>query len=105
MPRIGDWLAAQTPAPPAVLMERIQAISGTATFETPAELARTLNGLALDLLQGVGADRSAATDLLAADALVSYAMEAAADDPAALKAFAASSAQRISMIASRGGDS
>ena len=86
-------------------MDRIEAVAGAATFETPAELAHALDDLALRVLKTVGSDRAAAPDLLAADALLTYAMEAAADDPAILESFAASSAIRIGGIASRGGNS
>jgi hypothetical protein len=47
----------------------------------------------------VGNDRSSADDLLVADALITYAMEAAADDCEQLDAIASRIAYRISATA------
>ena len=81
---LSAWLRSRTPASPPPLAERIQAItaahaSDTATAESllaSAETAMTT------LLRDGCLTREAALDLLAVDALVTFAFEAAADDPA-----------------------
>jgi hypothetical protein len=84
-------------------MDRIDAMVAQESFDTASELAHVLDELAVRVLQGVGEGREAAPDLLAADALLTYAMEAAAEDPQAFEAFAAASAERVATLASRGG--
>lgn len=53
---------------------------------------------AVALLDSVGDDRAAATHLLAADALITYAMEAAAENNADFDAFASAAATRIALV-------
>jgi hypothetical protein len=87
-PSIHDWLDARTPGAPETLDARIREMIGAdATFAsldvTEACLAAAERHLAL-LLAGDQRSRSCATDLLAVDALVTYAFEAAADEPSRL---------------------
>jgi hypothetical protein len=85
---IGEWLATRTPAPPAALMARVRDILGDAAdddarFATDRFLdaaERMVAGLLRDGRTG----RESAADLLAADALVTYAFEAASVDPGSL---------------------
>ena len=78
-----SWLEAREPRPPAELlthMRRVveeQAAAGTPTGDITTILAESaLRAFAVAVEHCD--DRSAATDLLAADALLTYAMEAAA---------------------------
>lgn len=91
------WLGARRPAPPEKLAERLRA----AAAEAPGPPPRALATLGLALLDGVAArplaGRELALDLLAADALVTYAFEAQAEEDvgglAALADFVARGAQ------------
>ena len=65
----------------------------------PGEIATVLIGIAEKILADLGDDRSAATDLLAADALITYAMESAAESRGDLESFAADAAARIARVA------
>lgn len=74
------WLAGRMPAPPAPLRERLEDAlaraddaAGVPAVLAEAALARLHDALAL------GDDRAAAFELLAADALLTYAFEAAAE--------------------------
>jgi hypothetical protein len=93
------WLEGRQPVPPASLRAQIDsALAGVpgAQPESPAlaegegRVAGVLGEAALDRLRaalGAGKDRRAAMDLLAADALLTYACEAAAEaGPDALEA-------------------
>jgi hypothetical protein len=77
---VGAWLASREPAPPAQLAERFARIGDGRRCADPRELARFLVGEATGILRGLGSGRSAAEDLLVADSLITYAMEASADD-------------------------
>jgi hypothetical protein len=87
---IAEWLRSRTPPAPEPLVARVEAALGgyrTADAERAPEL---LLGAAVGLLQPLlarkHAGRDAALDLLAADALVTYAFEAASADPEQLDA-------------------
>jgi hypothetical protein len=85
---IGEWLATRTPAPPAALMSRVRDMLGDAVHDD----ARFATDRCLDaaermvagLLRDARTGRESAADLLAADALVTYAFEAASAEPAGL---------------------
>jgi hypothetical protein len=62
------------------------------------DLPAALMSHAIALLDNVGDDRAAATHLLAADALITYAMEAAAESNADFDAFASAAATRIALV-------
>lgn len=93
-----DWLASRRPPAPPALQARIaSALDDTALRPAggpPDEWAiaeRCLDaavGLLDELLERPGAGREAALDLLTADALVTYAFEAAASNPERLDALA-----------------
>jgi uncharacterized membrane protein len=100
---VGDWLSARTPAPPAPLAERLRVSLGARlsdgsehTFESALETAESL----LAELIALGcAQRSRALDLLAVDALVTYAFEAAAESPDTLSARATAAMAEIARLA------
>lgn len=84
------WLAAKAPGAPAELIERAglwlaKATASGAASDQLAEAGRLALGAAI----ASSGHRPAAADLLAADALVTLALEArAVEDPAGLAAFA-----------------
>jgi hypothetical protein len=73
------WLDARRPAPPDALAARLHALADASPLALPDHLA----ALGLALLRRVSArpgdGRALALDLLAADALVTYAFEAQAE--------------------------
>ena len=96
------WVAAQEPPAPAALVERVG--GALARFDADDAAARPAHCLAaaeavLARLLADGAtgtrSREAALDLLAADALVTYAFEAASEVPAALPALARDAIERL----------
>jgi len=94
---LAGWLDAHTSRAPAALRARVreQALAADATRPLPSALADA----ALTVLRGVvvhPGDRSAALDLLAADALVTLALLAQAERaPQELEAFATSLLQAV----------
>jgi hypothetical protein len=89
------WLRARRPAPPDRLGQRMEAALST-TDVAHGDVVRALGDAAFDCLASslaIGPGRAAALDLLAADALLTYAWEAAADGGAqGLERFAAACA-------------
>jgi hypothetical protein len=80
-----EWLAARAPAAPALLAERLDRfVRALPEARLDATMTRAMCALGLRALEGslargeTGDD--AALDLLAADAFVTYAFEAAAED-------------------------
>lgn len=82
------WLASRTPEPPSALRARLDELLGDAldrpVSRLPDEAVARAEALVRDMLAQGRTGRDAALDLLAADALVTYAFEAAADEPALL---------------------
>ena len=85
-----DWLATRLGEGPGPLAERTRRLVDEAAAHLPLpERLATAAARALDSALSVGASRAAALDLLAADALVTLALEAIAEErPADLAAFA-----------------
>lgn len=94
--RIADWLASREPAPPELLAQMLGEIVHDERCD-PIGLPEALMTHAVGLLDDVGDDRAAAMHLLAADALITYAMEAAAENNADFDAFAAAAASRVAL--------
>ena len=101
--RARDWIAARAPAPPPALSNRLAEIVGEDVCESSESLPDLLISRAEELLAHIGNDRSSATDLLAADALITYAMEAAAEYSLDVERIASEAALRLATIPSRGG--
>lgn len=82
---VGDWLSARTPVPPPPLAARVHAALGTRLNECSSHAYEALLGTAQLLLAELiaigSAQRDRALDLLAVDALVTYAFEAASESP------------------------
>ncbi|MEO7367936.1 MAG: hypothetical protein ABIZ36_08265 [Gemmatimonadaceae bacterium] len=89
-----EWLESRTPAPPPNLAERLTEIVGVEALEGPAA-SNVLLERGIATLRAALSDRDGALDLLAADALITYSMEAAADDCATMDATAAEAIQQI----------
>lgn len=83
---LSDWLASRTPSPPPRLAARLAAAVPASESSDPDDTPRSLIAAAATILQATvdqpGNERNgtAALDLLAVDALVTYAVEAAAED-------------------------
>jgi hypothetical protein len=86
---VRDWVDARVPAPPPALGDRIAEALGEHTLNASASPYDACLDAALrllgDLLVPEALGRESAPDLLAADALVTYAFEAAADDLARIE--------------------
>jgi hypothetical protein len=100
---LSAWLDARRPIPPAALRARIDAALGSDLHADVADTAETLLAAGERLMRALLVDdatsRGSATDLLAADALVTYAFEAASERPADLSTRAATAMARISALA------
>jgi hypothetical protein len=100
---LSAWLDARRPIPPAALRARIDAALGSDLHADVADTAETLLAAGEWLMRALLVDdatsRGSATDLLAADALVTYAFEAASERPADLSTRAATAMARISALA------
>jgi hypothetical protein len=99
----GEWVAAHAAQPPVALRARLDGILATdpASGETtmvPAALMAAGQELLATILASGSTQRDAALDLLTADALVTYAFEAAADDPATLDARAADAMRAMAAV-------
>ncbi|MEO7713230.1 MAG: hypothetical protein ABIV10_09965 [Gemmatimonadaceae bacterium] len=82
---VREWLDGRTPAGPAVLRARIDDALGTAADGESATATSACLAAAQRLVEELMlrdcASRESALDLLAADALVTYAFEAASESP------------------------
>ena len=94
MTTLREWLAKRKPEPPAQLSARLAEIVGEEGFDGAAS-ANVLIERGIQTLRSALSDRDGAVDLLAADALITYAMEAAAEDFATMDATATDAIQRI----------
>ena len=100
---IAQWLDGRQPVPPPALGARLRELLGDASTRDARETAdvclaageRVLDAL----LRAEPPSRDMALDLLAADALVTYAFEAATTEPEALEQRAAAAMERISALA------
>jgi len=98
---LSAWIHARSPAPPPHLLSRIEVLAAhTARTAMPADALLDAAAAAMaDVLRGGCLTRGTALDLLAVDALVTYAFEAAADDPEQLDARTESAMARIAGLA------
>lgn len=98
---LSAWLRARTPVPPPQLVARIDAMTAaTAAHDAAADvLLASAEAAMAGLLRDGCLTRESALDLLAVDALVTYAFEAAADDPEHLEDRAIRALARISTLA------
>ncbi len=99
---VGAWLAALQPAPPLALAQRL-ALALAPFADEPAERAPEAcldagERLLDELLASGSTNRGSALDLLAVDALVTYAFHAAADSPQRLELRAARAMARLAAL-------
>lgn len=99
---IKEWLAAREPAPPAQLAAALSSAVGAWKCETLTNLPDALLARAESLLVSLGDGRESAESLLAADALITYAMEAAADDCASVDSVARVATKAMGSLAEKG---
>ncbi|MDE3054977.1 MAG: hypothetical protein KGL38_00875 [Gemmatimonadota bacterium] len=101
---IGDWLAGRTPAPPDALARRVRELLAADLSRDAAGAHQACEAAAEALLErllaGRETGRETALDLLAVDALVTYAFEHAASQ-GDLDAEAAGAMQRIAALGAR----
>lgn len=101
---VGEWLAAIEPVPPAALHARLadlmSASAGRPVADVPEVCLEAGERLLDALLTSGTTARATALDLLAVDALITYAFQAASDDPARLEARAAQAMTRIAALPS-----
>jgi hypothetical protein len=98
----GQWVAAHAEQPPAALRARLDAILNVESADRDTPVAPALLDAGQELLATIlgsgSVHRDAALDLLTADALITYAFEAAADDPSSLDARAAQAMRAIAAV-------
>lgn len=99
---LAAWLDARRPEPPAALRARIDAALGDDLHgdvdDVAERLLRAGERLVQSLLGENATSRGSAIDLLAADALVTYAFEAASERPGDLSKRAAAAMVRIAAL-------
>ena len=99
---VGEWMARMVPAPPPALHVRLCELIGAAASRPVSEVPEACleaGEQLLDALLASGATtRSTALDLLAVDSLITYAFQAAADDPTRLEERAARAMARIAAL-------
>ena len=99
---LAAWLDRRRPVPPAALRARIDAALGADLHAEAGDVADTLlaagERLVRSLLDEDATSRGSAVDLLAADALVTFAFEAASARPADLSKRAAAAMARIAAL-------
>ncbi len=99
---VGEWMARLEPAPPAALHRRLCDLvaqsAARPVVEVPEACLEAGERLLDALLASGSTSRATALDLLAVDALVTYAFQAAADDPSRLEERAARAMARIASL-------
>lgn len=104
---VGEWIRTRSPAPPPAIASRIIASLGNRAGDDAACAAESCLDAAVMLLEELLAtdplDRRAAAELLAADALVTYAFEAAAANADRLDNRAADAMVRLAALANDDG--
>jgi hypothetical protein len=99
---VAAWLDQLTPTPPPALHHRLRELLSAHAHrpyaDVPAVCLAAGEARLATLLAECATNRASALDLLAVDALVTYAFEAAAEAPERLGALAAGSMRRIAEI-------
>lgn len=99
---VSQWLHALSPPPPPVLLARLvdllEPYGGESVSRVPDICVDVGEELLTSLLASGSTSRACALDLLAVDALVTYAFQAAADAPEQFEARAASAMSRIAAL-------
>lgn len=99
---LGAWVDALDPRPPVTLHERLRTLLAPAAHRPVADVAQvcTETGVRLlgEMLATEATGRADALDLLAVDALMTYAFEAAADDSSQIESLASDAMVRIGSL-------
>ena len=99
---LARWLDARHPPPPPALRARIDDALGSALHRDAIDESATLLAAAERIVEALlhenATSRGAALDLLAADALVTYAFESASERPAELSGRATEAMRRIAAL-------
>ena len=99
---VREWLHSRTPRPPVALTERLDVLIAVRQESPVRGIPQTLQAagdlLLADLLRRQASSRESALDLLAADALMTYTMESAAEHIDTLGAYAEEAMSHISAI-------
>lgn len=99
---VGDWLAVLDPPPPAALATRLRELLAHAmtrpAVDVPAICLAAGEEVLKTLLESGATARGSALDLLAVDALVTYAFQASADFPEELELRAKIAMSRIAEL-------
>ena len=95
-----DWLAHREPSPPRELRERLEALvlAAPEQGDPAATLIAAAEGVLARLAREASDDRATALDLLAVDALVTYAFEYAAASPDEIPRLSARAMSRLSAV-------
>jgi hypothetical protein len=100
---LGRWLDERRPAPPPALRAHIETALGSHLHEEGLDPVETLLAAAEHLVRALldenATSRGSALDLLAADALVTYAFEVSSEQPGDLSHRAARAMSRIAALA------
>jgi hypothetical protein len=99
---LGTWLDAVEPAPPTALAARLRDVLG-ATLESelasaPEQILVAAEALLLKMLSSGAATRTSAIDLLAVDALVTYAFELCSASPAHITPMSQNAMRRLAAL-------
>jgi hypothetical protein len=96
---VSEWLRARTPDAPHRLTERIEAALGSRrdsdSIDVGPHCIDAAESLLRELMSRPSTGREAALDLLAVDALVTYAFEAWSEEPASIPGRAAGVMTRL----------
>lgn len=99
---VAEWLRSRALQPPEALSARLEAVLGEslllASDTIPEVFLEKGERLVADLLQTHSTSRNSALDLLTADALVTYAFEAASENPSAIATRASAAMRRIAAL-------
>lgn len=102
---VGEWLRTRRPQPPDALAARLELVLGAgmqrSVSEAPDLFLACGERLVGELLRSRSTSRDSALDLLTADALVTYAFEAASHAPAAIGARAHDAMVRMAALGAR----
>ena len=124
---LNQWLGLRTPPPPKQLARRLEAAVRNLPAFAPENFSEPLAMAAVAILEGLGSGdadaapgstvsrplepagadhpaRATALDLLAADALITYALEAAAEDCESFAARADAMIERLACLSPRESD-
>jgi hypothetical protein len=99
---VGEWLRSRSPRPPDALSARLDAVLaeslGESAVRVPDLFLAAGERLVAELLRSDSTSRDSALDLLTADALLTYAFEAAGGDVATIEARASEAMTRIAAL-------